>query len=241
MLSAIRRPSRILAAVSLGTGLVSAIVITGLTGCSTSAAGPSAEEVTAHRSRFLLDQEPEGELQTVYEVRLALSGELEHEHAEDADHEHADQDYDAHDHAKHEHAAAASAVPTSDTEPMDVLLVGHVGGLSNPWAETQPDFPFAKRQAVFFLADAGAVAEHEASGHVHAEGEACAFCAAHAADNTEMLAMVRFVDGDGKLVRVDAEELFDLRPHDTVVVWGSARVAAGGMMIIDADGLYVRR
>lgn len=157
----------------------------------------------------------------------------DHELHEDGHGEHAHDDHEAH---EHEHVVVVKA-----TEPIDVVLVGQIGGLTNPWQETQPDFPFAKDQATFFLADPQSVTENEESGHAHAPGEECAFCAAHAADRSDMLAMVRFLDENANVLRTDVRQLFDVKEKDTVVVRGTARVIEGGMMVVDATGLYVRR
>ncbi len=157
----------------------------------------------------------------------------EHDHAHhDEEHAH-DDDHEGHD---HEHAPVVKA-----TEPMEVVLVGQIGGLTNPWKETQPDFPFSRNQAAFFLADPQSVTENAESGHQHAPGEECAFCAAHAADSSSMLAMVRFLDENGNVLRMDVRELFGVKETDTVVVQGTARVIEGGMMVVEATGLYVRR
>ena len=159
-----------------------------------------------------------------------------HDHDDHADEEHAGHDHDA-EHA-HEHKEVADVKPT---DPIDVLVVGTIGGLTNPWEETQPDYPFSKNEASFFLAEPGAVAELEASGHVHAPGEECAFCAAHAADGSALLAMVRFLDENGKILPIGVPQMFDVKAMDTVVIQGTARIVAGGMMVVDATGIYLRR
>lgn len=161
--------------------------------------------------------------------------EHEGEHAHDEDEHAHHEEEDAHD---HEHEEAVEIEPAG---PIDVVMVGTVGGLANPWEGTQPDYPFAKGQASFFLADPGAIAELEASGHVHAPGEECVFCAAHAADASAMLAMVQFLDKNGKVLRIGIPQMFDVKERDTVVIRGTARIVAGGMMIVDATGIYVRR
>jgi len=120
-------------------------------------------------------------------------------------------------------------------------MVGNVGGLANPWGEVQPDFPFAKSEAVLFLADPQGVVENEAAGHAHAPGEECAFCAAHAADKADMLALVRLVDENGKVLPMDIRQLFDVKEKDMVVVCGKAHVTAGGILVVDAQGLYIRK
>ena len=178
-----------------------------------------------------------------------VSDEVHDHDGEEADHDHdedvADDEEEVHEHNhdeavhdEHDHDVAGSDVPSG---PIQVAMVGQVGGLTNPWSETQPDFPFATNQAALFLADPQAVVENEESGHSHAPGEECAFCAAHAADNTSLLAMVRFVNEKGEVLRMDVRDLFDVEVKDTVVVLGKARVVEGGMLMVDATGLYIRR
>lgn len=157
------------------------------------------------------------------------AGETAEEHAAHAeDHDHAHEEGEGHEHV---HAAA----------PIDVAVVGHIGGLPNPWKEAQPEYPFASSQAVLFLADPQAVVENEEAGHSHAPGEECAFCAAHAADQADMLAVVQFVDENGKVLPMDVRQLFDVKENDTVVISGKARVTEGGILVVDARGMYVRR
>jgi hypothetical protein len=158
----------------------------------------------------------------------------DHDHAhEGEDHEHAD-----HDHADHDHAHETKAPLV---EELDVVLVGSVGGVPNPSDQSTPDFPFAKGQAIFFLVDPEFAAEAEEHAHTHAEGEECAFCAAHAADSAHAIAVVQFADEKGKPLAVDARDLFELKEKETVVVKGRAKAAANGMITVDATGLYVRR
>ncbi|MCG8448190.1 MAG: hypothetical protein MI725_01245 [Pirellulales bacterium] len=215
-----------------------------LTGCSDSSA-VSPEVLSQQRTRLLLTEEPDGVAQVV-EIREALLGadvDEAHEHDHEADHEdhehaHDDHDHGDHEHGDHEHEVVQVSLPT---ESIEIVVMGQIGGLANPWEGTQPDFPFAKNEAKFFLADAGEVAEAAESGHSHAPGEECAFCAAHAKDNSEVLAVVRFVDEKGDVLPMDARQLFDLKEKDTVVVCGTSRVIAGGILVVDATGLYIRR
>lgn len=228
--------------------------LVGQIGCTKSTLDPAL--LAKHKETFTLAAEPD-DVQTVYEVREVLLGhteeehdheaeehaheegdehdhdEAEHAHEDEADHDHADHDHAAHDHEHHDHEYP--------TEAKEVAMVGQVGGLANPWEETQPEFPFASRFAIFFLADPQAVAEHAEEGHVHAPGEECAFCAAHAEENSELFAMVRLVDDNGKLLPVDVRELFDVKENDTVVVKGTAQVVEGGMLVVKASGVYVRK
>ncbi|MGI9429453.1 MAG: hypothetical protein ACR2NM_12400 [Bythopirellula sp.] len=168
----------------------------------------------------------------------------EEEHAgHDDDHSdgHSDDNTAAHDHDGDGHPDHAADQHVHATESQVVSIVGHIGGLSNPWANVHKEYPFAKSQAVLFLADPQAVVENAEAGHVHAPGEECAFCAAHAADKADMIALVQFVDDRGKVLPVDVRELFDVKERDTVVVQGEARVTAGGILVVNAQGLYIRK
>lgn len=158
-----------------------------------------------------------------------------HDHGEHAEPGHEGHDHAAHDHAGHDHAAHASS------EPRDVVMVGMVGGLPNAATQTLPEFPFVKDYAIVMVADPLAVVELEEGGHNHAPGEECAFCAAHAGDQSNFLATVKFTGDDGKVLSIDARELFDLKEKDIVVVRGKARLDHDGTLVVDATGLYVRR
>ncbi|MEM8946664.1 MAG: hypothetical protein AAGD11_15935 [Planctomycetota bacterium] len=173
------------------------------------------------------------------------------DHDDHASHDHASHDHAADDHDDHaEHGAsdrpeehadhAHGHEHAHDTKSRHVAMVGHIGGLANPWSGVHPEYPFAKAEAVFFLSDPQAVIENEEAGHKHAPGEECAFCAAHAADNADMIALVQFVGEDGKVLKTDVRDLFQVRENDTVVVHGEARVTEGGILVVDARGLYVR-
>ena len=220
-------------------------------------------EVAQHRTALALAEEPDG-AQTVLDVRAAMfgkepaepaedpaDGEHADEHAEDGEHaeEHAEGEADTehaegehahdHEHADHDHSHEHAEDKKPVIDEMEVVLVGMVGGVPNPSAQSHPDFPFVENQAMFFLADPKAVAELEEHSHHHAPGEECAFCAAHAPD--ALVAVVQFKGKNGKPLRVDARELFELKEKETVVVKGTARIAPGGMMTVDATGLYARR
>lgn len=239
--------------------LVAAIACLGQLGCTKSTLDPAL--LAQHKAKYTLSDEPQ-DVQTVFEVREVLLGHTgeghNHEHAEE---EHSHEGETAEEHAAHAHegeehshegeTAEEHAAHAHDhehdhehvfpTETKEVAMVGQVGGLANPWEETQPEFPFATHFAVFFLADPQAIAEHAEEGHVHAPGEECAFCAAHAEENSEQFAMVRLVDDNGKVLPLDVREFFDVKEGDTVVVKGTAQIVEGGMLVVKASGLYVRK
>ena len=53
--------------------------------------------------------------------------------------------------------------------------------------------------------------------------------------------MVRFLDKNGQVLPIGVPQMFDVKERDTVVIQGTARIVAGGMMVVDATGIYVRR
>lgn len=196
------------------------------------------EEGDEHAAEATADEE--------HTAKASVEAETEEPAAHDhAGHDHAGHDHAGHDHTDHDHAAheeADGATPKAPLiEEMDVVLVGVVGGIPNPSEQSQPEFPFAPGQAMFFLADPEAVAELEEHGHQHAPGEECAFCAAHAADAMALIAAVTFMDEQGKVLPVDVRDLFGLKEKDVVVVKGKCRVKSGGILSVDATELYVRR
>lgn len=122
-----------------------------------------------------------------------------------------------------------------------ITLVGQIGGMPNPFGEgLEQEFPWKAGQASFFLVDPATVAEfvdHAGeAGEDHAAD--CPFCAREAATKLPALAMVSFKK-DGKPIKVGAQELFGLKAGDLLVVRGVAS-EVGELLMIDADGLFVR-
>jgi hypothetical protein len=232
-----------------------------LGGCN---AKPAAdpELVAKYRKQLTLAEEPDG-AETVLDVRSRLLGEeapnvlamLEHEHEhgdhEQADHEEGDLEHDDHEHAdeatggeeaEHDHAAEEHAEGEPADHDHEAEEHEHADHEGDDLKQGTPDFPFTKGQAMFFLADPEAVAELEEHGHQHAPGEECAFCLANAADAAQLIAAVTFVDEKGKVLAVDARDLFDLKSKDAVVIKGTAKMAPGSEFLqVQATGLYVRR
>lgn len=123
-----------------------------------------------------------------------------------------------------------------------VVLVGQIGGMPNPFPETDAAFPWREGEASFFLVDPSTVAEF--AGHEHADGEDhadCAFCKHRAESSAGSVAAVSFNGQNGKPLPVGAQELFDIKAKDIVVVTGTAKRIGGGLLVVDAEGLYVRR
>lgn len=147
---------------------------------------------------------------------------------------------------EHEAAKADEANPEDKPaeEAKQVTLVGTVGGMPNPWgADNEPDFPWKKGQATFFLVDPSTVEEfatHAAEeGVEHAED--CPFCSREARNKTSSVAVVTFPSPEDSKVpaAVDSRDLFGLERGDLVVVHGEWMLKSGVLMV-SADGLYKR-
>ena len=54
------------------------------------------------------------------------------------------------------------------------------------------------------------------------------------------IAVVNLVDVHGKAVKIDLRELLDLKENQTVTIRGKAKLLAGSLLQIDADGIYVK-
>jgi hypothetical protein len=126
---------------------------------------------------------------------------------------------------------AASVLDTRETlaAPAEVVLVGQIGGLPNPWTEGR---------AMFVIADPTILAELED----HECGEGCPHCAKHKQDQAlNGLARIQFLDASGQPLPIDARRLFELQVDQTVVVCGQAHVDALGCLVVSASGIYLRR
>jgi hypothetical protein len=110
----------------------------------------------------------------------------------------------------------------------DVVVVGCIGGVAEPWS---------KGQALFVISDPTAGGD---DGHICTD-DGCPFCAKKKLAENEAIAVVQFVDAQGRVLPLDARALFDLQVQQTVVVRGHARFDELGSLILSANGLYIRR
>ena len=203
-------------------------------GCTRTADTVSPEILAAHRERLVLAEEPDGVV-GVLDVREMLLGPAD---AGANGGSAADISKDA---------SAHMAVPESPATPESVVVIGRIGGVPNPWKQGSPEYPWSPGKAEFVIADPAAAAEVEDHGHSHGHAHddpdhECPFCATAA--NSDVVALVRFKDEDGDILRIDARELFDLNGEETVVVRGKPQMlgdAKDGVVVVEADGLYVRR
>lgn len=127
-------------------------------------------------------------------------------------------------------------------EQGEVVLVGQIGGMPNPWAETEKAFPWVVDEATFFLVDPATAAEfvdHENSDPEHVAN--CPFCAREAQKNKDAIVAVTFTDEQGDPIAVAADRLLGLNENDVVVVRGHGRLLAGDLLVVEAEGIYIRQ
>jgi len=112
------------------------------------------------------------------------------------------------------------------------VLVGLIGGVPEPWTAGK---------ASFIMADPAALLDLEAEAHDGCSGDGCPFCSKKKDKASTGLAVVRFEDGSGNLLPLDVRQLFDLQEKTMVVVRGKVRRDELGYVVVEADGLYIRR
>ncbi len=153
---------------------------------------------------------------------------------------------------------------TLTTEPVEVALMGRIGGAPGSSSVVGDEFPWHAGKAAFVMSDPSAdfdavaeasAEEHASEDHEHAEGDddhaeatpkksahkddcPCPFCAN--GKTAPPQAIVQFLGENGEPISIDARELFDLKGDEIVVVEGSARMLVG-MLMVDAKKIYVRR
>ena len=112
-------------------------------------------------------------------------------------------------------------------ESIDVVLVGQIGGVVDPWSPGQ---------ASFVIADPIATID----GEGHGEACDCPFCR-QSTDESEGLALVQFLDEKGEVCAHDARRVFGVTKDQMVVVEGRAEMTSLGHIVVAARGLYIRR
>ncbi|MBL8825756.1 MAG: hypothetical protein JNM18_02135 [Planctomycetaceae bacterium] len=140
-------------------------------------------------------------------------------------------------------------VKESVKEPKEVVLIGMIGGIDNPWTKGEASFVVADLENSAAIeevpatksdgkTDAKAAHDHHAGpGH---DPATCPFCSKKF-DPTKGLALVKIVDDAGKVLAFDAKELFQLNKDQLVVVQGRAEQDASGALVVSAKHLYVRK
>ena len=160
--------------------------------------------------------------------------EHDHGHSDEVNqHVHEDGSVCTDENCEHDHAETAAVTGLGSMD--NVTVVGKISAKNTDGGAETSDFPWEKGMATFVMIDP-AVEDGEPE-HQHKEGEECPFCTKK---KIEAQAVVQFMGADGKMIPIDAREMFDLSLEDIVVVHGDAELL-GGVLIINADGIYVRK
>ena len=110
-----------------------------------------------------------------------------------------------------------------------VTIVGRIGAVdAEPWEQGK---------AAFVITEAPAPG-HDHAGHDPAD---CPFCKRRAAQGATPQAMVQFLDERGQLLPIDARQLLGVEKGQIVVVQGYAEPNDLDMLVVSAQGIYVRR
>lgn len=162
---------------------------------------------------------------------------------------------------KEEPAEPSGVLDVKETikEPQEVVLIGLIGGIDNPWTKGQASFVVADLSTAAIIEDEPAPAadakstdakepaktvEHAKHAHHHGgpghDPATCPFCS-RGFDPTKALALVQIVDATGKVLPVDAKEVFQLAKEQTIVVKGRAQQDDSGALVVSATSLFVRR
>jgi hypothetical protein len=129
--------------------------------------------------------------------------------------------------AEPEAAQAVAAARKSAKDAEEVVVVGRIGGSTDPWNEGL---------AAFTIVDPSLKACSDIPG------DACPtpwdYCCE--ADIKNSTALVKVVDDTGHVVKADARTLLAVKELDTVVVSGKAQRDDAGNLTILASGVHVR-
>lgn len=125
-------------------------------------------------------------------------------------------------------AKSVKAAKEAIKDEEEVVMVGRIGGDTNPWIEGQ---------AAFLIVDSALKPCNEQGD------DGCPtpwdYCC-DAGDLAANKAMVKVVDDGGKTVATDARQLLGLKELQTVVVRGRAKRDEAGNLTVLADGIFVR-
>jgi hypothetical protein len=125
-------------------------------------------------------------------------------------------------------AADVIAARSDAQDDEEVVVVGRIGGSETPWIEGR---------AAFSIVDPSLKACSDI------EGDGCPTPWDYCCETDKLpkaTALVKVVDGQGKLVAADARDLLGVKELQTVVVRGKAQRDESGNLTILADGVYVK-
>lgn len=135
--------------------------------------------------------------------------------------------------AEPEGALDVIEVRQSAKDSDEVVIIGRIGGSLKPWVDGR---------AAFNIVDPSLLACSDET----ADGEECScktpwdYCC-ETDKLPEAMALVKFVEGDGSVVKHDARDVFNLKELQTVIIKGTAERDDAGNLTILAAGMYVRK
>jgi hypothetical protein len=126
---------------------------------------------------------------------------------------------------------AQNVIPVRESarDQDEVTVVGRIGGSANPWVDGRASFSIVD-PALEACSD-------RPDDRCPQPWDYC--CETDRLPKAK--ALVKFVDGQGRLLAADARELFSLKELQTVVVTGKAQRDDAGNLTVLARGIYVRR
>ena len=111
----------------------------------------------------------------------------------------------------------------------DVVIVGRIGGRSDPWIEGRAAFNIVDRSV-------------KACSDI--PGDDCRTPWDYCCTQDDLLgatALVKVVGDDGRTLSGDARTLFGVKELQTVIIRGTARKDDAGNLTVVASGLYVKK
>lgn len=122
----------------------------------------------------------------------------------------------------------AARQSANDGEP--IVMVGRVGGSTNPWIDGR---------AAFMMLDASksvvATGTESKGGNEICMGDCCAL------ERAACTALVTFVDEHGSVIPVDSRKLLQIAENDMLLVQGKVKKDDTGNFTVLASKVYVRR
>lgn len=110
----------------------------------------------------------------------------------------------------------------------EVILVGRIGGSENPWIQGRAAF---------------SIVDNSLKACSDIPGDGCDKPWDYCCETDKLptaMALIKFVDEEGNLIKSDARKLLNLKELQTVVVKGKAKRDDTGNLTVFASGIFVR-
>jgi hypothetical protein len=130
-----------------------------------------------------------------------------------------------------EPAGAATVIDArkSAKDDENVVVVGRIGGSTNPWVEGRAAF---------------SIVDQTLKACSDIPGDTCETPWDYCCETDKLpsaTALVKFVDESGSQINADAREMLNLKELQTVVVRGKAKRDEAGNLTVLATGVFVRK